>query len=132
MLRLGPMTTTAALALALALACGGGAEPERPVAVPIFHFSPAGLSPKSLLVKNRACLTFFNDDVVDHQLVADSGPGLDDCPEFNQANAVPAGHDWANCVRDGPRTCRFHDVGKVLADGSPDPAFSGTVRILAP
>jgi hypothetical protein len=109
------------LLAALLAACGGAdKKPPQPVTLTI---TAAGITPKSAPSRSGGALNLVNDDTVAHTLQSDPA---NPCAELDSGALAP-GHTWPTNLPVGPKTCGFRD-----ADQPANPAFQGTIDVLAP
>jgi plastocyanin len=122
----GSMTTrisvrSLAVTLAvLAAGCTGSSGSTAPVTAPAAP--PTGVqgttitiaaggvaTPKNLLVKVGAQVTFVNNDTMNHLMFSDPHPEHTDCPELNQVGFLAPGQSLQSGNLNIVRTCGFHD-----------------------
>jgi hypothetical protein len=123
MLRSALVTASAVL-----MACGGTNTAPAVVSAdtPTFTFSATGVSPSSLSVANGGCVIVKNGDSSSSHSVEPNDLTL--CPELIGGTSLLPGESWDWCgFKGGPKTCSFRDP-----NGSPAPAFSATIQVLAP
>ena len=148
-----PRSLTAASLAALTLAigsslavvaCGGGDSPSAPSTPPpapspapspspspspspgstaTITITPAGVSPRDLVVARGTRVTFANQDGVGHDMNSDPHPQHTSCTDMN-VGFVAAGQSRQTDVLNIARTCGYHDHNQ------PSNAnLQGTIRI---
>lgn len=111
------------------MACGGSPSTPSPpntppVAATTITITPAGATPRNIIVDLGARVLFVNNDSRAHNMSSDPHPDHTDCPEINQAGFLQPGQsrETGNLVQ--VRTCGFHDH-----DNPGNSALRGTIQI---
>lgn len=71
--------------------------------------TPAGNTPKAVVIATGARVRFVNNDVRPHDLESDPHPMHNDCPEANAAGLLAPGGSGMTAAFMTARTCGIHD-----------------------
>jgi plastocyanin len=86
--------------------------------------TPAGASPKAILVAAGSRVTFVNNDARPHDMVSDPHPFHTDCQELNAVGLLVPGANAQTGAFTLARTCGFHDH-----NDDANPAWMGRIII---